>query len=242
MSGRTTSATLVDSSVMSSLGSSGSNSTAPLRSTTLLSAGKAVGVGLRLRREVHQADVGHAQQLLDLVGVGGDHEDGGVGRPVDQRGGVGIEVLVDEGGDFPSMPLALSSCLAMPREPLSRVPMQDALALEVAQGRDRQVAAGEHPDRLVEQPAHRAQLRVLGVPALLLLVGQAALQAADEVALHEAGGDAGVVVGQRPQRNAALQRPQHAAAFLVLDRAWCAAPRPGRRTGAAPPCTCSASS
>ena len=40
MSGRTTSATLVDSSVMSSLGITGSNSTAPWRSTTLLSEGK----------------------------------------------------------------------------------------------------------------------------------------------------------------------------------------------------------
>ena len=105
----------------------------------------------------------------------------------------------------------------MPRAPLSRVPDDDALALEVAQGLDRQVAAGEDPDRLVEQPADRAQLRVLGVPALLLLAGEASLQAADEAALHERRRDPGVVVDQRPQRQAALQRPQRAAALLVLD-------------------------
>ena len=150
--------------------------------------------------------------------VRGDDEDGGVGRARQERAGIGLEILVDEGGvHFSMTPLARRSSLAMPREPLSRVPMQDALALEIAQGRDRQVAAGEDPDRLVEQPADRAQLRVLRVPALLLLVGQASLQAADEAALHEARGDPGVVIGQRPQREATLQGPQTCSALLVLE-------------------------
>ena len=93
----------------------------------------------------------------------------------------------------------------------------DALALEVAQRRDRQVAAREHPDRLVEQAAHRAQLGVFRMPTFLLLGGEASLQAADEVAFDERRRDPEVVVDQGAQRQATLQRPQGAAALLVLD-------------------------
>ena len=103
-----------------------------------------------------------------------------------------------------------------PRAAVARAD-ENALALEIAQGRDRQVAAGEDPDRLVEQPAHRAQLRVLRMPPLLLLAGQASLQAADEAALHEARGDPRVVIGQLPQGEATLQGPQRGAPLLVLE-------------------------
>ena len=95
----------------------------------------------------------------------------------------------------------------------------DALALEVAQGRDRQVAAREHPDRLVEQPPDRAQLGVFRVPALLLLGGQASLQAADQVALDEAA-----VIPELSSVSAAGSgdpRAASASSPSVID-AWCA--------------------
>ena len=118
---------------------------------------------------------------------------------------------------FSMTPLARMSSLAMPRAPLSRVPMRMRLPL-----RSRRVVIGRSP-RVKTQTGSwnsrpdRAQLGVLRVPALLLLAGQAPLQAADQAALDEARGDPGLVVGQRPQRDAALQRPQRAAAFPVLD-------------------------
>src|SRR5436853_6688950 len=55
------------------------------------------------------------------------------------------------------------------------------------------------------------------MPPLLLLAGQASLQAADEAALHEARGDPRVVIDQLPQGEAALQGPQRGAPLLVLE-------------------------
>ena len=152
---------------------------------------EAVGVGVRLRREVHQADVRHAQELLDLVGIRRDDEDGGIGRARDERArrrpsrSSSMKVAFS----FSMTPLASSSCLAMPREPLSRVPIMMRLPL-----RSRRVVIGRSP-RVKTQTGSwnsrpdRAQLGVLGVPALLLLGGQAPLQAADQAAFDEARGD-----------------------------------------------------
>src|SRR6516225_6648633 len=55
------------------------------------------------------------------------------------------------------------------------------------------------------------------MPALLLLTGQPALQTADQRALHEAGCDAGIVIDQRAQQDATLERPHAAVAVLVVE-------------------------
>ena len=94
---------------------------------------KTVGIGFRLRREVHQANIGHAQELLDFVGVRGDDEDGGVGGARHERGGIGLEVLVDEGGV-----LLLDDAVGAHEQPgdASRAAVaradENALALEIA--------------------------------------------------------------------------------------------------------------
>ena len=70
---------------------------------------------------------------------------------------------------------------------------EDALALEVAQALRRHVGAHEHPDRLIEKPAHRAQLaELLALPLLRFAAREPPLHAADETALDEAGVDDGV--------------------------------------------------
>jgi hypothetical protein len=67
--------------------------------------------------------------------------------------------------------------------------------------------AGEHPQRLVEQPRDRVHGGdILFVPGIVLFGGKAALLAADESTLDDAGHDARVLVDdQRLERVKAVE-------------------------------------
>ena len=179
---------------------------------------KAIGIGVGLLREIHQADVGGAQQLLDLVGVGREDEDGGIGRAGKERAGIAGKVLADEGRRLLVDHAVGAQQLTRdgPRPAVQR-PDHDALAFEVAQRRNRQVAAREYPHRLVHEPAEGAQLGVFDVAAFLLFGCEASLQAADEATLHEPCRDPSAVVGERAQRDAALQRAYRRFALGIGD-------------------------
>ena len=81
----------------------------------------------------------------------------------------------------------------------------------------RQVAAREYPHRLVHEPAEGAQLGVFDAAAFLLFGCEASLQAADEATLHEPCRDPSAVVGERAQRDAALQRSYRGFTFRIGD-------------------------
>ena len=129
--------------------------------------------------------------------------------PSEQRCGVGGKGAVDQGGIGLVDAVGFQQLVGdAPGAALARAG-EDALALEVAQAGDRHVGAGEHPDRLVEHPPDRPELRVLLVAALGLLGGEPPLQAAHQAALDEGGVDAGPLLQQRPQRGEPLGTPLH---------------------------------